>query len=267
MALKSTNTDRIKDFGYESTDLGFSIGTTFEQYENLFFSPEIDLLFEDLETTSKASTNLKKQEGSYEDLYFNYGLTFDLRNSTFNPSSGNRTSFYQKVPMVSGNNELSNTLTYSQYKKLDKETDMVGKFSFYLSAVNSLDDSDVRVSRREKVPYNKLRGFVKDKIGPKDGEDYIGGNYVTTLNFATNLPGVLSSMENLDFSYFLDLGNVWGVDYDSSVDQSNYLRSSTGIGLDWITPVGPLSFSLSQPITKKGTDKTETFRFNLGTTF
>ena len=45
------------------------------------------------------------------------------------------------------------------------------------------------------------------------------------------------------------------------------IRSSTGIGLDLLTPVGPLSFSLATPITKKSTDKTETFRFNLGTTF
>ena len=45
------------------------------------------------------------------------------------------------------------------------------------------------------------------------------------------------------------------------------IRSATGIGLDVLTPVGPLSFSLTQPISKKSTDKTETFRFNLGTTF
>ena len=144
---------------------------------------------------------------------------------------------------------------------------MIGKASLYLSAVDSIDNSDVRISKRAKIPYNRLRGFEKDKVGPKDGTDYIGGNYVTTLNLSANLPGVLSTMENLDFSYFIDIGNVWGVDYDSAVDQSNYIRSSTGIGMDWTTVIGPLSFSLTQPITKKGTDKTETFRFNLGTTF
>ncbi len=266
-SVKSSNTDRIKDFGYETTDLGFSVGTRFEQYENLFFSPELDLSIEDLQTTSKASTNLKKQAGNYEDFYFNYGLDYDLRNSPYKPSSGSKTSFYQTLPIVSGNNEIKNTLVFSQYKKLDKGNDMVGKASIYISAVNSIDDSDVRISKRAKMPYGRLRGFEKEKVGPKDGSDYIGGNYVTTLNLSTNLPGVLNTMENLDFSYFIDIGNVWGVDYDSSVDQSNFIRSSTGIGMDWITPIGPLSFSLTQPITKKETDETETFRFNLGTTF
>ena len=45
------------------------------------------------------------------------------------------------------------------------------------------------------------------------------------------------------------------------------IRSSIGIGIDWFTPVGPLTFSLAQPISKGSNDKTESFRFNLGTTF
>ena len=81
------------------------------------------------------------------------------------------------------------------------------------------------------------------------------------------MPTILRNVENVDFSYFIDIANIWGVDYDSSIDDSNVIRTSTGIGLDLLTPIGPLSFSLSQPITKKSTDKTETFRFNIGTTF
>ena len=63
------------------------------------------------------------------------------------------------------------------------------------------------------------------------------------------------------------MANVWGVDYSSAIDDSNKLRSAVGISLDWFTPVGPLNFSLAQPLLKKDTDKTESFRFNLGTTF
>ena len=51
------------------------------------------------------------------------------------------------------------------------------------------------------------------------------------------------------------------------LDDGNKLRSSVGLGIDWFTPIGPLNFSLSHPVTKSSTDKTETFRFNLGTTF
>jgi outer membrane protein insertion porin family len=89
----------------------------------------------------------------------------------------------------------------------------------------------------------------------------------TALNLSTNLPEILSTVDILDFYYFIDMANVWGVDYDSAIDESNAIRSATGLGIDLLTPVGPLNFSFSQPITKKSSDKTETFRFNLGTTF
>ena len=65
---------------------------------------------------------------------------------------------------------------------------------------------------------------------------------------------------------FVDFGNVWGVDYDSSLD-SNKIRSSTGITLDYFTPIGPINFVFSQPITKSDSDITETFRFDIGTSF
>ena len=265
-SLKSTTTDRLTDNGYKISTAGFSLGTKFQQYENLFFSPELDISLEDLSTNSTATANLKKQEGTYEDFYFNYGLDYDLRNSSFRPTSGNKTSFYQELPLVSGNNEISNTFVFTQYKKINK-SDMIGKASIYLKAINSIDDSDVRISKRAHMPYSRLRGFEKGKVGPLDNSDFIGGNYVTALNLSTNVPGLFSTVENVDVSYFLDIGNVWGVDYDGSIDDSNVIRSSTGIGLDWLTVVGPLSFSLTKPITKKNTDKTESFRFNLGTTF
>ena len=111
-----------------------------------------------------------------------------------------------------------------------------------------------------------MRGFEYGKVGAKDGEDYIGGNFVSTLNISTTLPQVMENVQSTDFSIFLDVANMWGVDYDSSLDDSK-IRSSIGLGLDWFSPVGPINFSLSQPMTKSSNDKTETFRFNLGTTF
>lgn len=267
-SLISTTTDQLSDFGYKVSELGFSMGTEFEQYENLFFAPSLRTSLEDLETNANASSSLKKQEGDYTDVYFDYGLNYDLRNSRYKPSSGNQTRFFQELPLVSDNQEISNTLIFTQFKKLSNTSDMVGKASIYLKAVNALEsDSDVRISNRGSVPYSRLRGFEKGKIGPKDGNEYIGGNYVSSLNLSSNLPFILPTVETLDFSIFIDAANVWGVDYDSNLDDSNSIRSSTGVGVNLLTPVGPLSFSLSQPITKKSTDKTESFRFNLGTTF
>ena len=83
---------------------------------------------------------------------------------------------------------------------------MVGKLSLYMKAVNSIDDSDVRISKRAKMPYNRLRGFEREKIGPKDGEDYIGGNYTTALNLEANFPNFFPEKSNAEIGLFFDAG-------------------------------------------------------------
>ena len=266
-SLRSTTSDFLTEYGYKVSTVGISLGTEFEQLSNLKFRPEIEISLDDLETNDVASANLKKQEGKYEDFYFNYSLNFDKRNSSFKPTNGNNLIFAQNLPLISGNNEITNNFVFTQYHPFNKSKDMIGKAGFYFKSVNTIDDSDVRVSKRAQLPYSRLRGFEKGKIGPIDNKDFIGGNFASSINLSTNLPFLLRTVESLELNYFIDIGNVWGVDYDNYINDSNFLRSSTGLGLDFISPIGPLSFSISQPITKKNTDKTESFRFNLGTTF
>ena len=116
-SIKSTTEDKLSNFGYKVNTAGVSVGTRLEQFENLYFSPEFDFTQEDLETTSLASKNLKKQEGSYSDFYFNYGLDYDTRDSGWNPSKGNVVSFYQQLPIVSSESEISNTLILTNINK------------------------------------------------------------------------------------------------------------------------------------------------------
>ena len=143
---------------------------------------------------------------------------------------------------------------------------MVTRLAIQGSAITAVGDEDVRISKRLYIPSKKLRGFESGKIGPKDSGDFIGGNYTAVLNASTTLPEFGANLETIDFQLFLDAANVWGVDYDSSLDNS-HLRSSVGLSVDWYTMVGPLNFSIAQPISKASTDKTETVRFNIGTTF
>ena len=81
------------------------------------------------------------------------------------------------------------------------------------------------------------------------------------------MPNLLPENSNTDLSLFLDFGNVWGVDYDSSINESNKIRSSTGVAVNWFSPVGPLTFSYAIPISEANTDVTENFRFQIGTSF
>ncbi len=265
-SIKSSTTDLLTNSGYKTSEIGFSLGTEFEQFQNVFLSPEIDFLIEDLETSDKASNVLKKQEGSYTDLYFNYSINQDLRDKRFRTESGYVTTFSQELPLVSDNSELSNAFIVTNYKKLSSTSDMVGKVSFFGKTITGLSD-DVRISKRLNIPASRLRGFQRGKVGPVENSDYIGGNYVSSLNFSATLPNLVQGLDNLDVGVFVDAANVWGVDYDSSIDDKSTIRSSTGVALNLMTPIGPLSFSFANALSKASTDKTETFRFNLGTQF
>ena len=263
-SVRSTSSDYLSKFGYKTSNIGLSLGTSFEQYENLYFKPALDANLEKLETTSTASDAKKKQKGSYLDTYLNYSLDYDQRNKRYQPDEGYRNVFYQELPLISESREIVNSYTTTRYQKI---SNTVTKLSFFGKAVNSLSNKDVRVSKRLYIPENKLRGFESGKIGPIEDSDYIGGNYVSSVNFSAALPDLLPSLQNTDISFFVDAANVWGVDYNSSVDKNSQIRSATGVAVNILSPVGPLSFSLSQPITKSSSDTTETFRFNLGTTF
>ena len=263
--VETTQTDKMTENGYESSKTGFSIGTGFEQYENVYFTPRISNYIEDLTTNSKASKNLKKQSGSYTESKFSYGLDYDMRNQKFQTSDGFRSYFNQSIPIYSDEFAFSNSYDFRIWNKLSN--DMVTSLSFYGKHVNSLNGEDVRITNRFYIPKQKLRGFKVRQVGPVDGKDYIGGNYATAINFDTTLPMLFPSLENIDFKYFIDTANLWGVDYSSSVDESNEIRASTGLVIDWFTPIGPMNFSLAQDLNKISTDKTESFQFNLGTTF
>ena len=144
---------------------------------------------------------------------------------------------------------------------------MIVSAGIYTRAINSITGDDVRASKRLYVPKRRLRGFESGKVGPVDGGDFVGGNYVATINTSTTLPYIMESFQNTDLKLFFDIGNVWGVDYSSSIDDSNKIRSSTGVALEIFSPVGPLTFTLSNSLTKASTDRTESFNFQLGTTF
>ena len=127
-----------------------------------------------------------------------------------------------------------------------------------------MNNEDVRLSK-ENLSSKRLRGFERNKVGPKDNNEHVGGNYAASLNLEANLPNFFPDSTRTDLGFFLDFGNVWGVDYDDSIDKSNTIRSSAGAAINWSSPIGPMSFVLSTNLKKADTDVTESFKFNLAT--
>ncbi len=264
-SIESSETDRLTKSGYKMNKTGVNLGTEFEYYDDFFLGLSTSTFFEKIETNSTASARQKSQEGNYFDTFLNMNIDLDKRNQKFQTEKGYRSFYNLKVPIISDTNTLTNLYTYKFFTDLYENN--ISTFSLYLKSVNSISNDDIKLSERAFVPANRLRGFESGKVGPKDGDDFVGGNYVATINFSSTLPFLLENSQNTDFIMFLDIANIWGVDYNSSIDDDQKIRSAIGIGVDWFTPIGPLNFSLSEVISKKNTDVTQGFRFNLGTTF
>ena len=196
---------------------------------------------------------------------FNYSVFTDKRDRSFMPTKGFLTSFSQSIPMYAEDSYLRNSFSTSHYTEFSE--DIIGALKFSATGINGLKGDDVRVSKRSFLSQRKLRGFKAGKVGPKDGDDYIGGNYTTALNLEANFPNFFPEKSNAEVGLFFDAGNVWGVDYSDSIDDSNEIRSSLGFNLSWISPAGPMTFVISNNVSKASTDQDESFNFRLGTTF
>ena len=264
VSAEATEIDNYETFGYKTNKTGFRVGTNFEYLNDFYLGLNSSNFYETIETNSTASAQQKSQAGNYWDSFLKISMNYDKRNQKFQTNSGFKSFYSLDVPLVSDTNTFKNYYNYSKYFSFFEKN--FSSVSLYLQSANSLNNKNIKLSERITIPSSRLRGFQYGRVGPKDGDDFIGGNYAYSINFASNVPLILEDSQNLDLIVFTDIADIWGVDYNSSIEGDG-IRSSIGIAMDWMSPVGPMNFSLAYPITKKNGDKTETFRFNLGTTF
>ena len=263
-SVEAIENDYYKNFGYKTNKTGISIGTNFEYLNDFYVGINSSNFYEVIETNSTASAQQQGQEGNYWDSFIKLSMNYDKRNQKFQTSDGFKSHYSVDLPLISDTNTLKNYYNYSHYFDFFEKN--FSSISIYLQSAHSINNKDIKLSERITIPSNRLRGFEAGRLGPKDGDDFVGGNYAYSINVASNIPQIFEESQNIDFLIFADAADIWGVDYNSSLKGSG-IRSSVGVALDWMSPVGPMNFILAYPVTKEIGDKTETFRFNLGTTF
>ena len=197
--IKNVKNDK-PDSGYENNILGAGITLSYEKFKDIYFSPGLSLEYDDLKTDDTASQLLKKQSGSSTDLLFDYALSTDKRDRRFMPTDGYLTSFFQEVPVYADQPHIKNSFSTSLYQEFNE--DLIGALKFGATAINGLSDDDVRISQRLGLSSKRLRGFEPGKIGPKDGDDFIGGNYSTSLNLEANFPNFFQKKVTQKLVYF-----------------------------------------------------------------
>jgi outer membrane protein insertion porin family len=111
-----------------------------------------------------------------------------------------------------------------------------------------------------------VRSFDQNSLGPVDVTGaYIGGSRRVNLNteLYVPFPGAGNDRSLRIFAY-ADAGNVWN---DTEIIDATSLRASMGVGLSWMSPVGPLKFSYGKPVRYFPQDKIQNFQFQIGTAF
>ena len=171
----------MTDFGYETGTTGFILGAGWEQYDDVYFTPEVSTFYEKLDTNQTASTKMKEQEGEYFDVNFAYSLDLDKRNQRFQTSDGYRSRFNQRIPLISEDYAFLNSYDYTTYNQFG---DMVTRVAFLARTINSMNGEDVRISKRLYIPTKRLRGFESGRIG-RLMEEIISVSY-THLTLPTN---------------------------------------------------------------------------------
>ena len=259
--------DDYQNSGYQNTRTGAKLATKYEIYENIFFRPNVGIQHDKLEASSSASSLLKTRQGNFLTTSLGYNFSVDKRDSRFNPTSGSLFYFDQNISTLFSDIPTVQTGIGSTFYQELLSDKFIGSAKIKLANVFAFDNKDVKLSDRLFSSQNDLRGFEIRGVGPVDNGDHVGGNNLATLSLKSTFPNPIPESLRANSFIFFDVGNVWGADYSDLISGSSKVRSSTGIALDLMSPVGPLSFSYSIPLSKASTDKEQRFLFNIGSSF
>jgi outer membrane protein insertion porin family len=262
-----SESDDYSNAGYTSKRIGDRLATRYELFEDIFFKPFIILQYDKLETNANASSLLKLRDGNFKTTTLGFNLLADFRNSKTLPSSGSLLFFDQSyATLISDIPTIQTSVGSTFYQELINEK-FIGSAKLKLSNVTALDNKDVKLSDRIFASTSDLRGFESRGVGPIDSGSHVGGNYLAVLNLKSTFPNPIPDSFRPNTYIFYDIGNVWGADYSDVISESSKIRSAMGIALDVVSPIGPLSFTYSIPLSKASTDKEQSFMFNIGSSF
>lgn len=264
--------DDISSYTADEAGAGVTFGYPIDDYQRLSFSGDIEFI--QLNTYSQTADEVMDFIADEGDSFFNWKLTAGWSDNHLNrgffPSRGYAQGASLEVSMPGSD------LTYVRanynsrwYKPLDEDETWILALRGRAGYGDSWGDN--------RYPFFKhfyagglrsVRGYANNSLGPVDSNnDPFGGNLALTgsAEFIFPMP-FLDDKSAWRSLVFLDAGNVYSTDGDADVDLGD-LRYSVGVGVSWLTPIGPLSVSLGMPLNDKENDDTEVFQFALGQTF
>ena len=261
--------DRQNESSFDEDNIGFSLRAGFQIAENLRQKLRYTLRQESIENVgSDASRFIRDQVGTRTVSSVGYTLTYDLRDDRLRPTKGYVLELGQDLAGLLGSVRfLRTSIDYNYYYPVaDQWVASLGVRQGYIVGIGQ----DVDIGDRFFVGGSSFRGFQAAGIGPRDltTDDALGGNlyYVGTaeLTFPLGLPNELGILGRV----FSEVGSLAQIDVAGPglVDKGS-VRLSSGLGVSWRSPFGPIRIDLAIPIVKENFDQEEFFRFSFGSRF
>lgn len=215
-----------------------------------------------------ASIYIKEQEGSKTVSSVGHVLTYDRRNSRITPTEGYIVRLNNDLAGLAGDvHYLRNILSGGYYYTISEGWIMNLKARGGI--ITGLGE-DVGLLDRFFIGGDSLRGFADSGVGPRDRgtQDALGGEVVYNGGAELLVPLGLPKELGISGKVFTDVGSVRTVSPGgANVLDSGSIRSSAGVGVAWVSPIGPISLDFGQALIKESYDQTEVMRVNFGTKF
>ncbi|KQQ46765.1 MULTISPECIES: outer membrane protein assembly factor BamA [Rhizobium/Agrobacterium group] len=193
--------------------------------------------------------------------------TLDDRNM---PRDGWQAALTNEFAGLGGDSEYYKIYAKARYyHTLSDEYDIIGSLTGQAGYVVPTGDN-LLVFDQFKIGGRVIRGFENDGIGPRIGDDSIGGTtyFAASAEVTAPMPGVPEDF-GLRLAGFVDAGTLYGnkVANSSGVQDDSSIRASAGIGIMWASPFGPLRVDYAVPFMKEDYDEVQNFRFGMSNTF
>jgi outer membrane protein insertion porin family len=199
------------------------------------------------------------------DFPLTLGWSRDSRDSALAPTSGRYQRLMSELSLLGDAHYVKANYQFQQYVPLNKQYTLA--FNSEVGWGHGLNGQPFPVFKNfYSGGLGSVRGFSQSTLGPRDVTGaFIGGTRKITLNteFITPFPGA-GNDRTLRLFGFVDAGGLYG---DNDPIRANDLRASAGLGISWISPLGPLRFALAFPFRKKAGDRIERFQFQVGASF
>ena len=265
-----SRTDFQSESSYDETSTGGTLRLGYPLTENLRHAVRYTLRADEIQDVDDdASVFIKEAEGETTTSLVGQTFSYDRRNERFLPSEGYYLRFDQDVAGLGFDNRfLRHELRAEYYYPIIP--DVVFNLSGSAGHIVGIFGEDVGLVDRFFIGGNSLRGFKFGGIGPRDSEtdDRLGGNLYYVGSAEVRFPLGLPDELRIFGRGFVDAGSLREIDVNGpTLDESNGLRVGAGVGLSWLSPLGPLSISFAQALVKESRDETELFLLSFGTRF